>query len=98
MTTPSVTFDTLNRELRSVWPFFAQVPIRPTRVEWAVKVGESVAPGAVLGRWLWPQDVHHNPNIVAPPGCAGAVQAFNDKLEENSLNEAPSQVLFWLGV
>jgi hypothetical protein len=90
--TPSVTFDALNRELRSVVAFFAART--PDTLQWTVRSHVLIAPGTQLGVWLWSDGTQTA--FVAPPGCSGYLADISDRVNCPLLGSSPSQFLLIL--
>ena len=93
----SITYDAPTRELRNVPTFFATVFIRPRDIDWHVEIGDAIAPGTLIGVWLYSFSVGIDRDIIAPDGCAGTVLSIADDVDYNSLNQDPSQVLITVG-
>jgi hypothetical protein len=87
------TYDSVNRELKSVpGGFFAKGTV-PIRLDWSgLALGDQVAQGMVLGHWIW--QLGRTP-IIAPAGCAGKVRDLREP-QCDLLDEPPSQVLLML--
>jgi hypothetical protein len=93
---PTVSFDPLNRELRSNWTFFA-AGVSPISIQWIDGIdGAAVTPGMVLGQWLFPTAETPPLDLVAPDGCQGTVVDRNSGVAFDQLRSSPSQVLLLL--
>jgi len=91
--TPLETYNAVTRELVSVPDGFVEEGTVPIRLDWTgLEIGDDVAPGAVIGHWIWQTG---RTEIRAPAGCAGTVLDLRVP-ECDILDQPPSQVLLVL--
>jgi hypothetical protein len=93
MAVPSIVFDPLNRELRTVVPAFEDR--RPIDVRWSFEAHEPIGPGSTLGAWVFGDGSQES--IEAPPECDGFIVDLNDRISFSLLDSWPSQWLLVLG-
>jgi hypothetical protein len=91
--TPLEAYNPVTRELVSVPVSFVEQGTVPIRLDWTgLEIGDDVAPGAVIGHWIWQTG---RTEIRAPAGCAGTVLDLRVP-ECDILDQPPSQVLLVL--
>jgi hypothetical protein len=96
---PTVSFDPLNRELRSCWPFFADRndPTAPVDIKWIDGIDTvTITAQMVLGQWIFSSPTTPPIDIIAPHGCSGTVSGRNQGVAFHLLQSPPSQVLLVL--
>jgi hypothetical protein len=96
---PTVSFDPLNRELRSCWPFFADrnEPTEPVDIHWIDDIDTvKITPGMRLGQWIFSSPSTPPIDLIAPAGCSGTVSGRNQGVAFHLLRNSPSQVLLVL--
>ncbi len=73
---PSVSYEPLSGELRSVPAFFNTR--LPDGLRWTVPGHQEIQPGMTMGFWHW-EDGTESP-IQAPAGCEGYLTHVNDRV------------------
>lgn len=86
---PALVFDSENRELRFVSPWFAAQPSAANTIAWSVKNGSNVAGGDVIGTLSWDNGTQEP--LIAPAGCSGTVEASNRRIDYALLDKRPAQ-------
>ena len=93
MPTPMVTYDPINRELRTVPDFFAARNTSMELLSWCegIKKGAKIKENVPLADIFW--DDGTSEVLTAPPGCAGVIESTNRRILYENLHKSPSQ---WL--
>jgi hypothetical protein len=86
---PALTFDSRNREVRFVAPWFAQQTEAPVKVSWNIKRGDAVSPGDEVGEITWGDGSASK--LMVPARCQGAVEAANRTPQYATLDKRPAQ-------
>ena len=86
---PSVSFDPLNLDLRTVYRYFAQEDEALVDVEWQdwVKRGAQVRANRVLGAFLW--DTGEFSDFKAPVGCNGTIRRVQRDIDASEAHLIP---------
>jgi hypothetical protein len=89
----SVSYDSLNRDLRTVRFYFAaqEKSVQDFRWEEDITVGARIEPGKLLAHIRW--DSPPDERVVAPEGCEGEIEWINGRIDFTSLHRKPEELL-----
>ena len=90
---PIVSYDSLNRDLRTVRFYFdaQEKSVQGFNWEADIQVGARIAPGRRLAHISW--DPPPDEPVVAPDGCEGEIEWMKGRIDITSLHRKPEELL-----
>ena len=91
---PAVSFDKLNRELRTVRFYFRNKQESVLKIHWAAGIsrGTTIEAGDLLAKIEWRKSGFED--IRAPRGCAGTVERTNRNITAIKLKKESFRLLY----